>query len=252
MHRTRPTTSSPRPARRARHIGASIAALAAVALAASPAGAHVEPTTTEVPAASEATVAFTVQHGCDGSPTTKLEFQVPDAVTDATPIDKAGWESSVDGQVITFEGGPLADDVEDDFSVRFSVPDAPGTTLTFPFLQTCEQGSIDWIQLDPDGDRPAPVVEIGDADPSAPSTTAPPATQPTEPTTDPEGTEPEGTGSTSITLEASTTEPAGSTADDEVGDDEGSTNAGLVGAIGVLLVTVIGVGVVIARRRGTA
>lgn len=249
MHLPRPTHPTPRPARRAA-LGVTAALLASLA-ASVPAAAHVEPTTTEVPAASEATVAFTVQHGCDGSPTVKLEFQVPDAVADATPLDKAGWEASVDGQVITFEGGPLADDVEDDFSVRFSVPDAPGTTLTFPFLQTCEQGSIDWIQLDPEGDRPAPVVEIGPADPSAPSTTAPAAPELTEPSTEPPAGEPEGTGSTSITLEAATTEPAGSTADDEL-DDEGSTNGGLVGAIGVLLVTVVGVGVVIARRRGAA
>lgn len=245
MPRTRPSRPPHQPSARSAFGVACAASLAWLAIGAAPAAAHVEPTTTEVPAASEATVAFTVQHGCDGSPTVKLEFQVPDAVTDATPVDKAGWEASVDGQVITFEGGPLADDVEDDFSVRFSVPDAPGTTLTFPFLQTCEQGSIDWIQLDPEGDRPAPVVEIGPADPSAPPTTSPAV----EPTTEPEAGEPDATGSTSITLEAATTEPAGSTADDEL-DDQASTNGGLVGAIGVLLVTVVGVGVVIARRRG--
>jgi periplasmic copper chaperone A len=217
-----------------------------IGASASPAAAHVEPTVTIVPAASEATVEFVVQHGCDASPTTQLEFQVPELVTDATPLPKAGWASTVDRQVIAFTGGPLPPDEEGTFSVRFSVPDAPGTTLVFPFLQTCEEGSIDWIQLDPDGERPAPVVAIGPRDPNAPATTAPPPTVPGtgEPAPDPVGS------GTSITLEASTTVPAGSTVEAEPTDDpDAPSNAGLIGAIGVLLVTVVGVGVVIALRR---
>lgn len=170
---------------------ATVAAAVTLGLAGgvSPAGAHVEPQTAEVTAGSPAEIALTVQHGCDGSPTVKLEIQTPPAVEDLQPVDKDGWAGSVAGDVVTFTGGPLPDDVEDQFAVRFTAPDEPGT-LRFKMIQTCESGTIDWIQEEDGAERPAPVVQVVAAAPGAttvpaetPTTAAPPATTSTIRTT---------------------------------------------------------------------
>jgi len=199
-------------------------ALAALG-ASAPASAHVEPTATVVPAGSAATVEFTVQHGCDGSPTTKIEFKVPDEIADALAVDKDGWTGSVADGVVTYEGGPLPADREDTFSVSFTAPATVGATLAFPFLQTCVEGSIDWIQLDEGAERPAPIIEIGDPDPNAPV----PTTTVAEPTT------------TTIVVPGV--------------DDEGSAadpSSGATVVIGVVALTAAGVGFAVWLRRRQA
>jgi uncharacterized protein YcnI len=227
-----------------------LATAASLALAPS-AGAHVEPSATEVPAGSQATVDFTVQHGCDGSDTTKVEFQVPEEITDVAPVDKDGWETSASGRVVTFEGGPLDAETEDTFAVTFTAPAEVGASLAFPFVQTCEEGSIDWIQLEEDAERPAPIVIVGDADPNAP--------QPTEPETEPEA------GDDAATTTAPAAEPevedetaqapttaapaAGEAADADDADDGGSSAPLIIGL--VVLVTAGAVGFAVWQRRSS-
>jgi uncharacterized protein YcnI len=214
---------------------------ATLLLAAAPAAAHVEPTVQEVPAGSYATVDFTVQHGCDGSPTVKLEFQIPEELDDLVAVEKAGWTSSSTDEVVTFDGGPLPPDEETDFSVQFTVPPLQGSTLTFPFIQTCEEGSIDWIQLGSDAERPAPTVTIGAPDPDAP---APPTT-----------TTPSETSETSTTGVATTQAavPLGSPTPDgtEEADDADAVDSGAspwLAVGGVVMVTAIVIGTVIFLR----
>ena len=220
-----PTTVAPR-RRLVLRMALAVGAGALAALGASaPASAHVEPTATVVPAGSAATVEFTVQHGCDGSPTTKIEFQVPDEIDDALAVDKDGWTGSVADGVVTYEGGPLPADREDTFSVSFTAPATVGATLAFPFLQTCVEGSIDWIQLDEGAERPAPIIEIGDPDPNAPV----PTTTVAEPTT------------TTIVVPGV--------------DDEGSAadpSSGATVVIGVVALTAAGVGFAVWLRRRQA
>ena len=48
------------------------------------------------------------------------------APASAAPVDKDGWTGSADGRVITYEGGPLAPDVEDTFAVTFTAPASTG------------------------------------------------------------------------------------------------------------------------------
>jgi uncharacterized protein YcnI len=223
----------------------TLAATATLALlAAAPAAAHVEPTATEVPAGSVATVEFTVQHGCDGSPTTKLEFQVPEEITDAAPVDKDGWTGSADGRVITYEGGPLAPDVEDTFAVTFTAPDTVGLELAFPFVQTCEEGSIDWIQLEEDAERPAPIVTIGDPDPNAPQPTPTTTTEGTTDTTEPETTTTEAP-ETTVAEPTTTTAPG---AADEAEDDGGSSAGVLIGGVVLMTAAAVGFGIWLRRR----
>jgi uncharacterized protein YcnI len=227
-------------------------ALIATAALAGPTAAHVEPEVQTVPAGSEATVAFEVEHGCDGSPTVALELQVPDGVADARPVDKAGWTGAVADRVVSYRGGPLPDDQPDTFQVRFTVPDDVGATLRFPMIQTCETGSIDWIQTGAEDSRPAPSVEVGPPDPNAPVPTTGPST-----TAAPEATTTTAAETTTTAPDTTTTESAdgdasasGRTAPaaaDDGGDDDGvATIAWVVG--GLLLVAGAITAVAFARR----
>ena len=175
--------------------------------------AHIDPDPAEAQAGSNLTVGFTVEHGCDGSPTVQLDMRLPDGVTDAVPEPREGWDESIDtvdgDTIVTFVGGPLADDVVGTFSVSMTLPPTPDATIHFPFVQRCEVGEIRWIGIpaEPDDelDEPAPAMTL-----TGPVATVPPsgaATAPTTPeSTDPEATEP--VGSDPVTTDGSATAPA--------------------------------------------
>ncbi len=160
-----------------------VSAVATIA-GASPAFAHIDPDPTEAQAGSTLSVAFTVEHGCDGSPTVQLDMRLPDGVTDASPDAVEGWEGSIDtdaATIVTFVGGPLADDQEGTFSVTMTVPPTPDTTIYFPFVQRCEVGEIRWIAVptdasSPEPEEPAPAMNL--IGPVATTTAAPTTTAP--------------------------------------------------------------------------
>ncbi len=167
-----------------------VSAVATIAVA-SPALAHIDPDPTEAQAGSTLSVAFTVEHGCDGSPTVQLDMRLPDGVTQASPDAVDGWDGSIDtdaatsAAIVTFVGGPLADDEEGTFSVTMTVPSTPDTTIYFPFVQRCEVGEIRWIAIPtdastPEPEEPAPAMNlIGPVvvtTAAAPSTTTPSTT----------------------------------------------------------------------------
>lgn len=180
----------------------SSAALAAIALlaVAAPVSAHIDPDPTEARAGSRLTVGFTVEHGCDGSPTTQLDMRLPEGVADAIPESVDGWEGSVetvDGDtIVSFVGGPLADDVEGTFAVTMTLPPTPDTTIYFPFVQRCEVGEIRWIGIPAEPgdelDEPAPAMALVGPVAAAPPDTTPPDTATpaaAAPTTAPEVTD---------------------------------------------------------------
>ena len=142
-----------------------VAAVALLVAGPGVARAHISPDPSEALAGSEESISFTVEHGCDGSPTVQLDMQVPDGVSDIVPEPADGWSASVDGQVVTFVGGPLPDDEELTFAVRMLLPDTPDVTIHFPFVQRCEVGEIRWIDVPTDGagselDEPAPALRL--------------------------------------------------------------------------------------------
>jgi uncharacterized protein YcnI len=197
------------------------AATSAVLLAsAGVASAHIDPDPAEAQAGSRLTVGFTVEHGCEGSPTVQLDMRLPDGVADPATESVDGWDGSVetiDGEtIVTFAGGPLADDVEGTFSVTMTLPPTPDATVYFPFVQRCEVGEIRWIQIPSEPgdelDEPAPAMTlIGPV--AAVPTTEPTATEATEP----ESSEPSAT-TEPATTEPATTEPATT----EVTNDSGT------------------------------
>ncbi|HSP27877.1 MAG TPA: DUF1775 domain-containing protein [Ilumatobacteraceae bacterium] len=160
--------------------------------------AHIDPDPTQAQAGSRLTVGFTVEHGCEGSPTVQLDMRLPEGVTDPQPENVDGWEGSIDtvdgDTIVTFAGGPLADDVEGTFSVAMTLPPTPDTIIYFPFVQRCEVGEIRWIGIPAEPgdalDEPAPAMELIGPVASAPTTepTEPGATQPAA--TAPAATEP--------------------------------------------------------------
>lgn len=165
----------------------AIAALALLAVG-SPASAHIDPDPKEAQAGSRLTVGFTVEHGCEGSPTVRLDMRLPDGVVDPVVEPVEGWTGAVDtttdGTIVSFVGGPLADDVEGTFDVTMTLPPTPDTTIYFPFVQRCEAGEIRWIGIpaEPgdDLDEPAPAMvltgPVATTVPSSTTTASAPAT----------------------------------------------------------------------------
>ncbi|MBF4582999.1 YcnI family protein [Curtobacterium sp. VKM Ac-2865] len=171
-----------------------VAAVIVLGTAAS-ASAHVEATSTSTAANSYTTATFSVPHGCDGSPTTKLQFDIPSSIIEVTPTVNPNWDitkttekytspsASADDESaedagervtsITYAAKtPLPADERDTFSLSFSLPDGkPGDVVALPVTQTCEQGSTEWDQAQKAGqaepEHPAPSITLTAATASA-------------------------------------------------------------------------------------
>ncbi len=168
-------------------LGAFPAATAAIALSlAAPAGAHVTATPSTAAAGAYTVVTFSVGHGCEGSPTTKIEIQVPESVLSVTPSRNPFYDvektiEKLDEPVADAHGNevtertasivytastPLPDGERDAFELSFQLPDAEGETLSFPTIQTCQKGETSWTEVPADGqdaeelESPAPAFEI--------------------------------------------------------------------------------------------
>ena len=200
--------------------------------------AHIDPTPLAMQAGTTGTVQFNVEHGCNGSPTTDIKIQLPDGITDVAAVDKAGWTSTLTGNVVEYKGGPLAADQEDHFDVTLTAPTQPGD-IRFPIIQTCQQGELAWIEVAAEGapepEHPAPTLKI---------TAGPPTSADLTP--EPEATDAGSSAGSAAPVIASAPPTTTATKDE-------SSNTGAVVAIVVAAVVVIGAGgVIIARRRGTA
>lgn len=170
------------------------------------ASAHVSATATSTAANSYTTATFSVPHGCDGSPTTKIQFQVPESVIEVTPTVNPNWtirkttepytsptasseeehEAAAERVTsVTYTAKtPLPADERDTFALSFSLPDGKaGDLVEFPAIQTCENGSVEWNQEQHAGEaepeHPAPSITLtaaeatdDDGDPIAATPTA--------------------------------------------------------------------------------
>jgi len=128
--------------------------------------ARLDPEPVTIEAGTTATVGFTVSHGCDGSPTMEIRIQVPEEITDARPIDKSDWTTTIDGRIVSFFEGRLESSVADSFEISFTAPSEPGTYY-FPTVQICEQGESSWIEspaadgTEPEHPAPGVIVTTG-------------------------------------------------------------------------------------------
>jgi len=177
--------------------GASGAGLLLVAVAATPASAHVTITPSDTTAGAYTVLTFSVGHGCEGSATTTLDIQIPEPILSVTPTLLSGWDvekqmveldepvedthgNSVTervGQVVYTADRPLPDGYRAAMELSLQLPETPGETLTFPVIQSCERGENPWTEVPAEGqdaeelEFPAPTVTIteasGDEDTSA-------------------------------------------------------------------------------------
>ena len=233
-----------------------ITATAGALLFAGTASAHIDPDPIAVQAATSNTVSFGVEHGCEESPTTELQIQIPAAVADAQPAEKDGWTASVDGQVVTFTGGPLAADTPDDFAITFTAPTAAGP-IDFPIVQICEVGQLDWIETPVEGaaepEHPAPSVLVtAEAPTDAELTPAPEEEEGEEAPTDTATADTGAPTDSAVTAESTPVDSIATTVVDDAESDDDDSNTGLIiGAI-VVAAIVIGGGAYIISRRRTA
>jgi periplasmic copper chaperone A len=165
--------------------GAALLLLAAAGGAA----AHVGVTPDKTSANSYALLTFAVPHGCDESGTTKVAITLPPELNDAQPTVNPNWtvekvteqlaepRKLADGtsitkrtsQVVYTAKAPLEHQLRDTLVLSVKLPDAAGTTLYFPTLQTCEAGQTDWSEIAKDGQdphslkAPAPSVTVTEA-----------------------------------------------------------------------------------------
>jgi uncharacterized protein YcnI len=175
-----------------RSLTAAAAAGGAAALllaAAGGASAHVGVTPDKTSANSYALLTFAIPHGCDESGTTKVAITLPQELNDAQPTVNPNWtvekvteqlpepKKLADGtsitkrtsQIVYTAKAPLAHELRDALVLSVKLPDAAGTTLYFPTLQTCQAGQTDWSQIAKDGEdphsleAPAPAMTVTEA-----------------------------------------------------------------------------------------
>lgn len=151
-----------------------------------PAAAHVTVTPDKTEANGYAVLTFAFSHGCEGAATNKVTITLPQQLNDATPTINPNWtvekvtetlaepRKLADGSSITKRTSqivytakePVADGLRDTLALSAKLPDAAGTTLHFPTLQSCETGQTDWAQIPADGqdghdlEAPAPSLTV--------------------------------------------------------------------------------------------
>jgi periplasmic copper chaperone A len=221
-----------------RLLAASGLAAGLLALSAAAASAHVDPDPAQVTGGVRTTIGFTIEHGCEGSPTVDLSFEIPAGVNDVVAQPVPGWSASVESGVARWTGGSLPDDTEGTFSLELTPPVAAGK-LVFPLVQRCTSGQLDWIEEtvegQPEPEHPAPVVEVSQGT----ATTTPPATDtPSTATTAPS------TASTSEPSTTTTTVPVEPASD----DDDSSPLPYVLGGLAAVVV-IGGGGYALSRSR---
>ncbi len=159
---------------------ATVGLLAALPLSAT---AHVTLEVQQAPPNSTYRAVFRVPHGCEGAPTTRFTVRLPEGVTEARPMPKAGWTLRTVPRAgtaapaghgaapaiaeVIWEGGSLEDAHYDEFILRLRLPDRPGELFYIPVVQDCPDGKqAAWVEIPEPGRRvtdyrmPAPAVRL--------------------------------------------------------------------------------------------
>ncbi|KAI9248826.1 hypothetical protein BDA99DRAFT_564654 [Phascolomyces articulosus] len=158
-----------------RRTGSLFALLGFMALATE---AHVTFTTDETLPGVQLNTSLAVGHGCDGSPTVSLAVSVPENVTTVEPQEIPGWNLTLthrngnSGPIsnFTWVGGPLDPASYQAFGVLIDVPNVDvsqnNVTLYFPTVQSCQNGTNQWVFQGAEADAeaanqdPAPALII--------------------------------------------------------------------------------------------
>jgi uncharacterized protein YcnI len=160
-----------------------------LALAANPAQAHVVLQDGAAAANSSYRATLRVGHGCDGEPTTSMRVILPAGFHGAQPMPKPGWtlRTVIGPLAVPYEShgkkytegvleiswtanspdNSLPSACYDEFVLRGTTPAKPGA-LWFKVVQSCSQGSNDWVDVPASGTStkglksPAALLEVLD------------------------------------------------------------------------------------------
>ena len=133
--------------------------VAAAALLAASAHAHITLEQKTATAGSYQKLTFKVGHGCAGSATREITVTLPEGVKGAKPMPKQGWQIQTTPTSVTWSGGPLPDEYYDEFVMQVKLPAEAGTRY-FKVMQACVKGSAAWDETTPGGKNPAPALDI--------------------------------------------------------------------------------------------
>lgn len=131
------------------------------------ASAHVSASASSTAAASYSVVTFSVPHGCAGSPTLVVEIEIPESILSVTPTVNPNWTvgkvmvpldepvedphgeaitDRVGSVVYTAVGDGLPDGYRDTFALSLKLPEGEaGDVVEFPTVQTCAEGTAEWV-----------------------------------------------------------------------------------------------------------
>lgn len=175
-------------------VGARLALIFGATASCAPAFAHITAQPNEAVGGTYFQTVLNVPHGCDGSSTVAIQVGIPADVLSVKPQMKAGWRVDIQTRAIDpplkgehgasitravsaveWRGGPLPDSLYDSFGLVMKLPDAPGKTLYFPIVQTCENGRREWTDIPSEGQSwhslpsPAPFVRLKTNDAPSPA-----------------------------------------------------------------------------------
>ncbi|RRR70344.1 DUF1775 domain-containing protein [Streptomyces sp. RP5T] len=220
---------------------AAAAAVSAVLLAAVPAAAHTEVEADKAQALAEnVTVSFHAEAESDSSGIKEVRVVLPEGIAPAdVAYDKgpAGWKFSATDDGYSVGGKELKTGESAEYSVVVrQLPDAK--EVPFKTLQTYGDGHVDrWIELDENGENPAPTLKLKAAAPGAKAV----------------GPSPSASASASASpapTAAQTTPEASPQAADTGKDDGGGLSAAAWTGIGAGLLVAVAAVVLAVRRRG--
>jgi uncharacterized protein YcnI len=210
---------------------------------AGPASAHVGSKATAVTPSGVSTVRFTFDHGCGTSPTVSLRIKLPADATEVSPgAAPNGWTATTTDGVLEWQGPGIADGTPAAFNTTVRLVGTKGDTVFLPTVQTCEQGTNDWIELPVDG-QPEP--EFVAPSVTLLATVAAPATTTTSSTT---STTPPSTEAAPVDATPGTTSQVAA-ATTATADDGGGGMSMVPLVIGGVAVVVVGGGIAVARGR---
>jgi uncharacterized protein YcnI len=151
-----------------------LCAMAAPLLGTAAASAHVSVDPAAAAGGTTLKLTLRLNHGCEGSATTRLRVRLPEALHGARPLLKPGWTLTAprvalaqpymshgrrvteEVREITWEGGNVPDAFADGFAFVATLPEQP-QRLALQVVQECERGRIEWFQApsaDPATARP--------------------------------------------------------------------------------------------------
>jgi uncharacterized protein YcnI len=159
-----------------------IVGLSTLMFAATAAYAHVTAIPSVVPPSSQATIAFRIPHGCDGSPTKEVSIRMPAGVTMVKPGHIPGWLISISNDSVTWTADSsgnftIPNEAFMDFTINLETPSKgdANNQIYFPTHQSCVEGHIHWTDTSHDGEHPAAVVRLSGSTTSAATTLSSPS-----------------------------------------------------------------------------